>query len=196
MRPAAPVVEVAGHDERGVVRHFRTDQRAKALHLLLAMTFHEAQVHADHVDVDAGRGLQGTVQQAALLGAGDGDVVVAVVRDRKLGEHRVAVMALGVDRIATVGMLLPDGIGKELILWLRRPAGVPGLMPAVFAQDLLQTDHIGTEGADRLAQFTEYEAAVERAETLVNVEGQQAHFLRIRRGGWRLDRRVGIHGRC
>ena len=73
-----------------------------------------------HVAGAAGHA-QHAVQQAALLGAGDRDVVVLEVDDRKLGQHRVAVVALRIHRVAAVGELRPDGVGQEFVVRRLRP---------------------------------------------------------------------------
>ena len=76
-----PVVEVASDDHRGVVGQ-GFEQLAEQLQLQLAMTFEQAQVHANRMDFSVPRHLQHTVQQPASFGAGDRHIKVTKFADR------------------------------------------------------------------------------------------------------------------
>jgi hypothetical protein len=169
--PVPPVVEVAGNHHRGVRRDVLAHQVAEHVHLLLAMRLHQAQVHADGVDVDAAAGnLQFAVQQAAALGAADGHVAVFKTHDGKLGQHRVAMVAVGVDGVAAIGELRPDGVGQEFVV--RRFGVVVELVGVlgVGARDFLQEHHVGAHAAHGFAQFGQDELAVEEGKALVDVD--------------------------
>ena len=179
--PVAPVVEVAGHDQWRIGRHFGVHELAQQFELAPAVRFLQAEVHADGVDALLAPGhAQRAVQQAAALGAGDGDVVVLIVLDRELRQHRVAVVAMGVHRVAAIGELGPDLVGEELVV---RVFGEVQELRRVFlvrALHLLQEDHVGADRAHGLAQLMQDELAVEEGEALVGVdrhhlEGELGH---------------------
>ena len=121
-----------------------------------------------------------------------------MANDLEFRQQRIAVIARRVHRIASVGELRPQRIGKEFVLRHCRPVAVaPGMM-FVGAVDFLQKHHIGGYAAHRFTQFRQDETPVQRGKTLVRVDrqhGEAAHGGH----GWRLvidgTERLGpIHG--
>ena len=171
MGAAPPVVEVAGHDHRRARGNFLAHHVAQHLHLLRAVRFHQPQVDANGVDIAALAGhLQLAMQHAAPLGAADGNVAVFKLDNRELGQQRIAVMPVGIDRVAAIGELLPDAVGQVFVM--RRLGVVVELlaMLEVIARHLLQKHHIRAHDAHRVPQFGQDELAVEKSESLVDID--------------------------
>src|SRR5690606_35456569 len=126
------------------------------------------------------------MQQAALFVAMDRNVAVAVAQDRELGEEGVAVVAMRIGRIAAVGVLGPDAVGKEFVLRFGGPVGVPACVVRVRAQDFLQEHQVGGYLADRLAQRRQHEAAPRGAEAHVGIQREDVqgrHAAQVCRPG-------------
>jgi hypothetical protein len=182
VRGHAPVVEVAGHDQRRGGRHLAVDQLAQLHQLALAVRLPQAEVHADGMHFHAFLGcVEHAVQQPALLVAVVRRIVVGVVANGKPRQQRVAVVAVRVHRIAAVGMVGPHGVGQVLVLRLLGPVGVALGMQGVRAQHFLQEDDVRGDRAHGLAQLLQDEAAIEESEALVGIDGQhskaQGHHL-------------------
>ena len=192
----APVVEVARCNHRSARRYVLMDEVTQQVHLLQAMRFGQAQVHANHVQMgDAARHLQYTVQQAPPFGPADGRVAVAEIDDRKLGQHGVAMVALGVDGVAAIGKLGPDAVGQKLVMGGGRVVGEPACMRDMAPADFLQKHHVGRDAANGLAQLMQDEFAVEETESLVDVDGEHLDRKAQRRRGNRelgLDLRIDV----
>ncbi|CFP54525.1 Uncharacterised protein [Bordetella pertussis] len=117
--------------------------------------------------------VQHAVQHAArLVRRAHAQVLVAVRDDRILGQYGVAMVAIGVDGVAAIGIGAPQGVGQELVLRDRRPARVARRVPLVFAQHFLQEHEIRPCLAQGLAQFVQDETAVEAGEAFVCIDGQ------------------------
>ena len=156
----APVVEVAGHDQRRVGRHFSGDEIGQALDLAHPAGVHQAQVR-DHGMQGAAVPLHRHVQQAALLETVVADVVVADVAERPARQQGIAMLAVAGDGIAAVGHVIALG-GQELGLALFGPAE-PGALElarvaAVVQAHLLQEHQVGVEGLDTQAQVVDLQA--------------------------------------
>ena len=99
VRAAAPVVEVAGHDQRRVRRHLVAHDVAEQLELLLPVQLGQPEMGADHVHVDGRPGSRST-QCSRPRFSGSRPAPRRSRRrgsardDRKLRQHRVAVVAL------------------------------------------------------------------------------------------------------
>ena len=178
----APVVEIA-RQHHGLVGRKAVDQIAHALQLLLAVRFLQPQVHAHrmHWQVVARR-LQDAMQHAAPLRPPDGDVVVFVMRDGKLRQQGVAVVAVVIHRVAPVGVLRPDRVGQKFVMRHLRKIGHALRMALVAALHLLQKHQVGRHTAHGLAQLVQHEATVEGGEAFVHIHGE--HLERNRQGGW------------
>ncbi|MCY1433526.1 hypothetical protein D9M71_495570 [compost metagenome] len=170
---AAPVVEVAGDDQRGFLRQL-ADQTAEQAELLLALRLAQAEVHADGMQRYGVTGqLDLRVQQSALFVAAlDRNIQVAVTADRKFGQQGIAMVPLRIHGIAPVGVLRPHAVGEEFVVRPGRPAGLAAGVPAVFAVHFLEKHQVGVGFANGIAQFRKDETTVERGETLVGVHRQ------------------------
>ena len=161
------------------------------------MTFQQAQVHADRMDFGVARYVQHTMQQSSAFGPGDRDVEVSVFADRVLGQQGVAMVTIGVYRIAPVGEIAPHAVGQKLVLRGLRPIVETGRVPLVFTDDFLQEHQVRGSTAYRLTQFRKNEASVERGKPLVGVDRQHPQSMNCRgRVQWhRVDGlRLGIIG--
>ena len=176
VRAAAPVVEVAGHDQRRVGRHLVADDLAQQRRAAGAgATSVRPEVHADRVHVERLAGQpQHAMQQAALLGAVDRDVVVLVVHDRETStaprcrDGRADRPRCGRRRTAARSR-------RPEIRSAAPPASrPPRLNGRVGALHFLQEDHVGAHRAHRLAQLGQDEAAVQDGEALVGVHREHA----------------------
>ncbi|MCY1173492.1 hypothetical protein D9M73_136540 [compost metagenome] len=137
------------------------------------MGFAQPQMHANRMHLLAVAGqAQHTMQEPAVLVAADGHVEVVVADDLELRQQRIAVIARRIHRVAAIGELRPQAVGKEFILRHRRPVGVaPGVL-FVGAVDFLQKHHIGRHAAHRFTQFRQDETPVECGETFMGVDRQ------------------------
>src|SRR5690606_566239 len=133
----------------------------------------QAKVHANRMYVRVpARRLQDAMQEAALLVTAYGDIDVVVARDGEFGQHGIAVMAMGIDGIAPVGVVSPYRIGQELILAGGGPAGkLPGMV-MMRPQHLLQKDDVRMGSSYGIAQFMQDEATIENRKALVRVYGK------------------------
>src|SRR4030095_8699124 len=103
------------------------------------------------MDMDAMEGrparaeLDLAVKHPAALEGMRRNVEILLADDREARQHRVAVMAMPVDRGLAVGDLMPDRVGDELVLRLRRPVVMSRRMALVNADDFLQEKDVGVE---------------------------------------------------
>ncbi|MNT82617.1 hypothetical protein D3C72_2223730 [compost metagenome] len=67
----------------------------------------------------------------------DADIVVIVPFDRIARQDRVAVMAFGIDGVAAIGKVRPQGVRQEFVLGLGRPRFVASGVGLMFAQHFL-----------------------------------------------------------
>lgn len=185
----APIVEVPGDDDRRAGWQ-AVQQVEQKPHLALPVSFAQAEVHTHRMHLVMARYLQATVQQPTLLVTVDRDIQVVMLGDGKLGQQGIAMVAVRVHGIASIGELRPHAVGEKLVLgrlWPRRVALGMVLMAAV---NLLQEHQVGATGTHRFAQLRQDETPVERGKPLVHVEGQ--HVQPMHRG-YRVDAAAG-HG--
>ena len=93
------------------------------------------------------------MQQAAPLVAVERGVVVGVVADREARQHRVAVVAVRVDRVAPVGVVAPHRVGQVFVLRRSGQSAIALGVVRVRADHLLQEDDVGSHRAHGLAQL-------------------------------------------
>jgi len=74
--------------------------------------------------------------------------------------------------IATIGEIVPDGIGQELILADSRPSRKTQGMGLMGPQYFLQKNNIGVGGAYGVAQFVQYETTIEERKSLMRIYGK------------------------
>ena len=96
----APVVEVARHEQGCLAGHFAFDEVLQLPDLAHAAGADEAQVNDDDVHL-AALHVDDAVQQAALLEAVVGDVLMLVAQHGPAGEQGVAMLAVGGEGVLT-----------------------------------------------------------------------------------------------
>lgn len=107
VRMAAPVVEIAGDQQRLAVGNVLPDEVTQLLELACAVGLLQPEVHTDGVhDVGTARQAQRAMQQSALFLGGDVDVDVLRTHDRILRQQRIAVVAVRAHGIAPVALAL------------------------------------------------------------------------------------------
>ncbi|MNF94499.1 hypothetical protein D3C84_772110 [compost metagenome] len=176
-----PVIEIAGDDHRRIARQ-RLKQLAEQGQLQLTVAFPQAQVHTDRMHLGVPRDIEHAMQQPATFGAGDGYIQIAVMTDRVAGQQGIAVMTIGVDRVASVGKVAPHAVGEKLVLRGRWPVVVARRVAIMLAQHLLQEHKVGGGTAHCLTQFWQDEPPVEGGKPLVGVDGQHPEPMGRRRG--------------
>ena len=176
---AAPVVEIAGDDQRRFTRHVLLDEVRQRIVLVAARAAEQRKMGANAVQRQgqAGHG-DGAVKQAALLETQARDVLVMRRQDRKARENRIAVMAVVIDHVAAVGVVFPDILGKEFVLRFGGPVLVALGMAFMAPLHFLQEHDIGIERAQTVAQLVHHHAAVELREALVDVPGGDGQHTR------------------
>jgi len=164
----APVVEVAGDDERSGAGHVVSDELEKPVDLPAAVRLPQCEVQADGV-----QGLLAAcqpdhgVQQASRLGLPDRRIHVAPRSDGILGKKCVAVVPARRDCVSPVGVLRPHAVRKNLVLLhgRRRSLGRP---------DLLEEYEVRLRASQRIANAQQDFVAATRPQALVRVQRQHA----------------------
>lgn len=119
VRAFAPVVEVAGDDERRAVGNFVGDQIQKPINLSPAVRLAQPEMHTDRVQWLLINQPDHCVKQASRLGLANRCIDIAPGGDRMPGEKRITVMSTRHDSIPAVGVLSPDAVRKYLVLHVR-----------------------------------------------------------------------------
>ena len=83
------------------------------------------------------------VQETAALETQVGDVLIVGVRDRVARQDGVAVVAVVVDGVASVGGGWPEAVSEKCVLRFGGPVFDDRSMPVVAPLDFLQEDEIG-----------------------------------------------------
>jgi hypothetical protein len=119
VRAHAPVVEVAGDDERRAIGNFVGDQIQKPINLSPAVRLAQREMQADRVQWRIVDQPDNRVQQAPRLGLANRCIDIAPGGDRMPGEQRISVMPTRHYSIPAVGVLSPDAVRKYLVLHVR-----------------------------------------------------------------------------
>jgi hypothetical protein len=168
-RAAVPVAEVAGHDERSLLRDGGADALAEPFELEAPAARPQSQVDIDavhrllpSVDLDL------AMQQAPAFERMVRDVDVLPHRDRVAAHHRVAVVTVlvhGIHAVHAVAAL----VGEELVLAGHGPRDVAARIRVVLSLHFLQEGHVGLERLQAVADLVQHEAAIELRQPLVDV---------------------------
>ena len=111
-------------------------------------------MRADHMDSDPAFGRDdAAIEQAALFAVADRNIQILIMFYRKARKYRVAVMPFRINRIATVGVIAPHGIGKKFIVGRIRPVFDMQRMNFVRTHHLLQANNVGADATHRFAQL-------------------------------------------
>ena len=185
----APVVEIAGDDQRRIGGHDVIDGVAQPAQLESPVRLAQAQVHADRVQRHRAAGnLDHAMQQSAGLMALHRDIAIVLAGDRKSRQQRIAVMAFRIDRVAAVGVLRPDRVGEEFVLGFGWPVEMAAGVAGVRAQHFLQEHQVRRCGADRVAQLRQHVATIEHIEAHVGVQAEDVDCRHARKGRMRVQR--------
>ena len=85
-------------------------------------------------------------------------------------------VAVVVDRIASISVVLPDLVGEELVLRCLGPVVIAAGMAMMLALDLLQEHDVGADFAQAIAQFVHHHVPVKLRKAFVNIVGEDAQF--------------------
>ena len=131
VRAFAPVVEVAGDDERRAVGNFVGDQIQKPINLSPAVRLAQREMQTDRVQwLTIAIQPDHCVEQAPRLGLANRCIDIAPSGDRMPGEQRITVMPTRRNSIPAVGVLSPDAVRKYLVLMhVRAPDPQPHRFP-------------------------------------------------------------------
>jgi hypothetical protein len=167
VRASAPVVEVAGDDERRAVGNFVGDQIQKSINLSPAVRLAQREMHADRVQWRIVNQPDHCVEQAARLGLADRCVDIAPSGDRMPGEQRITVMPTRRNCIPAVGVLSPDAVRKYLVL-------VHVRLRTRNRTDFLKEDEVRPEGAQGIANSKQDAMPVSGTQALMGIQSQHA----------------------
>ena len=164
----APVVEVAGDDERRAVGNFVDDQIQKPINLSPAVRLAQREMQTDRV-----QGLtiaiqpDDRVQQASRLGPAYRCIDIAPSGDRMPGEQRITVMPTRRNRIPAVRVLRPDAVREYLVLMHER-------LRTRHRTDFLKEDEVRPHGAQGIANSKQDAMPVSGTQALVSIQCQHA----------------------
>ena len=148
-----------------------------ALDLPLPAAFEETEMHVEAMEDRRALGqLDLAVQHAAALERVGGDVLVLLRDDRIARQHRVAVVAVAVDRIAAVRHLAPHRVGDELVLRFARPVEVAPGVAVVDALHLLQEQDVRRQAVQLFVELVDHHPTREMGKALVDVVGGDAEL--------------------
>ena len=171
MRAFAPVVEVAGDDERRAVGDFVGDQIQKPINLSPAVRLAQREMQTDRVQwltiaIQPDHG----VEQAPRLGLANRCIDIAPSGDRMPGEQRITVMPTRHNSIPAVGVLSPDAVRKYLVL-VR--------VPTRNRTDFLKEDEVRPRGAQGIANPKQDAMPVSGTQALMGIQRQHADPLLV-----------------
>ncbi len=112
VRAFAPVVEIAGDDERRAVGNFVGDQMQKPINLSPAVRLAQPEMHTDRVQWLTFTNPDHCVEQAPRLRLANRCIDIAPGGDRMPGEQRITVMPTRRNSIPAVAVLSPDAVRK------------------------------------------------------------------------------------
>ena len=144
----APVVEIAGNQQRRALRHLAGNPVDERIGLALAAAGKQAKVNHEAVDV-ALVDPNHTMKHTALFEGMVGKIAILLAHDRKPRQQRIAVMAMQIAGIASIsrleGVLEGRRARQKLVLRLARPLLETSGMLLVATLDLLQENQIGIQ---------------------------------------------------
>ncbi len=132
-------------------------------------------MYAHDVDraVEHGR-RNAAIEHAAFFATADRDVAIFIMFNGIARKNRVTVMAFRIDRIAAIGEITPHGVGQKFIVGSVRPVFDMQRMYFMRAHHFLQTDDIGADRSDGVAQLRQDEAFIKGGKTFVRINCE--HF--------------------
>jgi hypothetical protein len=177
VRAFAPVVEVAGDDERRAVGNFVDDQIQKPINLSPAVRLAQREMHADRVQWRIVNQPDHCVEQAPCLGSANRCIDIAPSGDRMPGEQRITVMPTRRNSIPAVRVLRPDAVRKYLVLMHVR-------LRTRNRTDFLKEDEVRPRGAQSIAYSKQVAMPVSGTQALMRIQRQHADPLLVAARCW------------
>ena len=167
VRAFAPVVEVAGDDERRAVGNFVDDQIQKPINLSPAVRLAQREMQTDRVQWGTISQPDHRVQQAPRLGLANRCIDIAPGGDRMPGKQRIAVMPTRRNSVPAVAVLGPDAVRKYLVLMQVR-------LRTRNRTDFLKEDEVRLRGPQGIANLKQEAMPVSGTQALMGVQRQHA----------------------
>jgi hypothetical protein len=168
VRAFAPVVEIAGDDERRAVGNFVGDQIQKPINLAAAVRLSQREIHTDRVQwLTIAIQPDHCVEQASRLGLANRCIDIAPSGDRMPGEQRIAVMPTRRNSIPAVGVLSPDAVRKYLVLMQAR-------LRTRNRTDFLKENEVRLRGAQGIANSKQVAMPVSGTQALMGIQRHHA----------------------
>ena len=156
LHQGSPVVEVTGHQQRGVRGNLARDEALQLRELAFAAGAYEPEVNDDHMD-RASVDQQFRVQQATLFKAVVRHVLMLVGDHGPARQHCVTVLAMACHGVGPVDRHIAFG-RQEISLRHVRPAREATGAAAMDLAHLLQADNVSVELLDRVSQVVDFES--------------------------------------
>jgi len=167
VRAFAPVVEIAGDDERRAGGNFVNDQLQKPINLSPAVRLAQREMQTDRVQWGTINQRDHCVQQAPRLGPANRCIDIAPGGDRMPGEQRITVMPTRRNCVPAIGLLTPDAVRKYLVLMHVR-------LRTRNRTDFLKEDEVRPRGAQGIANSKQDAMPVSGTQTLMGIQRQHA----------------------
>ena len=168
VRAFAPVVEVAGDDERRAGGNFVGDQIQKPINLSPAVRLAQREMQTDRVQwLAIAIQPDHCVEQAPRLGLANRCIDIAPSGDRMPGEQRITVMPTRRNSIPAVGVMSPDAVRKYLVLMHVR-------LRTRNRTDFLKEDEVRPQGAQGIANSKQHAMPVSGTQALMGIQRQHA----------------------
>ena len=168
VRAFAPVVEVAGDDERRAGGNFVGDQIQKPINLSPAVRLAQREMQTDRVQwLTIAIQPDHCVEQAPRLGLANRCIDIAPRGDRMPGEQRITVMPTRRNSIPAVGVMSPDAVRKYLVLMHVR-------LRTRNRTDFLKEDEVRPQGAQGIANSKQDAMPVSGTQALMGIQRQHA----------------------
>ena len=168
VRALAPVVEVAGDDERRAVGNFVGYQLQKPINLSPAVRLAQREMQTDRVQrLTIAIQPDHCVEHAPRLGPTNRCIHIAPSGDRMPGEQRITMMPTRRNCVPAVGVLSPDAIRKHLVLMHVR-------LRTRNRTDFLKEDEVRPRGAQGIANSKQDAMPVSGTQALMGIQRQHA----------------------
>jgi hypothetical protein len=169
VRAFAPVIEVAGDDERRALGNFVADQFQEPINLSPAVRLAQREMHTDRVQwLTIAIQPDHCVEQAPRLGLANRCIDIAPSGDRMPGEQRITVMPTRRNSIPAVGVMSPDAVRKYLVLMHLR-------LRTRNRTDFLKEDEVRPQGAHGIANPKQDAMPVSGTQALMGIQRQHAN---------------------
>jgi hypothetical protein len=168
VRALAPVVEVAGDDERCAVGNFVGYQIQKPINLSPAVRLAQREMQTDRVQWLTLTNSDNRMQQAPRLGPANRCIDIAPSGDRMPGEQRITVMPTRRNCVPAVGVLSPYAVREYLVLMQLR-------LRTRDRTDFLKEDQVRSRGAQGIANSKQDAMPVSGTQALMGIQRQHAN---------------------